>query len=201
MQNKAAAGWRDLPSFSRWLGLLTGALGAIAILGPEAAHIAIGRLLGMLLLLGGALGLIVRFGPHRPRAAGAVLTWSLLALGAGGVMALEPAHGFPSASLLIGVVLAGHGVAASSAALKRWRARDVAFVALCVAAPILVVSGLVLVLGLQPGERWEGILIGFDLLLFGIYLVLGRAIIGIAESGSDPGDRTARRARPPHRSS
>jgi uncharacterized membrane protein HdeD (DUF308 family) len=187
MQNKAAAGWRDLSSFSRWLGLLTGALGAIAILGPEAAHVAIGRLLGTLLMLGGALGLVVRFGPHRPRAAGAVLTWSLLALAAGGVMAIEPAHGFPSASLLIGLLLAGHGIAASSAALKGRRARDVAFAGLCVAAPILFVTGLVLALGLQPGDRWEGILIGFDLLLFGLYLGLGRAIIGIAESDPVPG--------------
>ena len=182
MQNDKSGGER-FSSFSRSLGVLIGALGAAAILGAEPAHIAIGRLVGLFLTVGGAMGLIVHLAKRRPRLGRAILAWSLIALAAGVTMAFKPTHGVPSASLLIGMVLVGHGLAASSIAWKGRKARDAAILAVSFAAPALVLTGLALLFGAEPSDRGDEILIGTDMLLFGLYLILGRAILESADSG------------------
>ncbi len=127
-----------------------------------------------------------------------VLAWALSAVVAGAAIELKPAHGMPSVTLLLGILLVCHGVATSLIAFKGWRARDLIVLAASFAAPALVVLGLALALGVEPGDRGDEIVIGIDMVLFGLYLILGRALMENLEAGAD---QAAPQGRPPGKAS
>ena len=151
------------------------------------------RVVGVLLALAGALALVAWLSFHVKRRSGSVLlTWALSALAAGVAIELKPVHGLPSITLLLGGLLVCHGIATSWIAFKGWRARDVIVLAASFAAPVLVLVGLALLFGIEPGERGDEIMIGVDMVLFGLYLLIGRTLIGISEDQADQGARQGR---------
>jgi uncharacterized membrane protein HdeD (DUF308 family) len=182
-----AANWpfRGGPSFVRGLGVLIAALGAVAVFGPQPAHATVLRVLGLLLALAGALTLLAWISARSKVRGRLLLTWALSALVAGVVIEVLPAHGVVSAGVLVGVVLLFHGLATSLIAWKGWRAKDLVALLACLAAPLLVIVGLALAAGVEPGERGEEVMVGVDMLLFGAYMIIGRTLLDLTE-GSRP---------------
>jgi hypothetical protein len=178
--------------FSLGLGLLITAIGAVAILGPEAAHVFAAKTVAILLIATGVLGvadlMVVKGGGPRR----AAWTWSLTAVAVGAVLLVAPVHGLASAGLLVGMLLVGHGVAAAAVVLRRWKSLDLAVVAGSLAASLLILIGLALLFGEDLGDQFEQISIGVDMVLFGAYVTLGRELIRTTSS-SDRSPSTSSR--------
>jgi uncharacterized membrane protein HdeD (DUF308 family) len=164
-------------AFAWGLEALITALGALAIIGPEPAGVTVVRTLGVLLMLASFLGLLSILQHRRRRTRRAALAWCLVAFGVGAAMELMPANGLASLGVLIGLLLVAQGLAAGAGALPHFRARTWASAALAAVAGLLVLIGLAFLFGEDPGLRWEEIVIGVDIALFGLYLTLGRELI------------------------
>lgn len=174
-------------AFARGVGLLTMAIGAVAILGPEAAHAAATQTVGILLVSTGALGVVslATRGPGAPRKA--IWTWSTVAVVVGVALVAAPRHGLASAGVLVGALLLGHGASAVSVVLRRWRSPDAMLIAGSLLGSFFAMVGLALLAGENLGDRVEGIVIGADMVMFGGYLLLGRQIVGApASAGRSP---------------
>jgi len=172
------------------LGLLIIGLGAVAIFGPKQTSAAVDLALGFLLVLTAWMGFLT-LGSHRTRRSRrAVLAWSFLALAVGGAITSMPPHDLPPAGALLGVLFVGHGVAATSLAFRLWCGRGIFTAIASFASGVLLLIGLGFLLGGQPGERGDRFLIGFDIVLFGLYLVAGREVLEPA-GVSNPSPRQA----------
>jgi len=177
-------------AFARGVGALITAIGAIAILGPEAAHTMVAQTIGLLLVVTGALGLISLLSRRRGHPKRGVWIWSLVALGVGVALMITPVHGVAAAGSLVGLLLVGHGFAAAALALRRWPSRDAVMVAGSLAGSLMALLGLALLFGKQPGDQADEILIGIDMAMFGAYLIVGHELI---ETSSDTSPSTSSR--------
>jgi uncharacterized membrane protein HdeD (DUF308 family) len=169
-------------NFSRTLGVLIVAIGAVAIFGPETAHVLTARSLGLLLILTGVLGLLSLSVARGGRPVGAVLAWSLLSLAIGAAIQIVPVHGVASFGILFGLMFFGHGLAAAMIAARKWSAMDIWVLGGSLATAFLVLLGLALLFGAHPGDQNDEIFIGLDLVLFGAYVTLGREVVNAERS-------------------
>jgi uncharacterized membrane protein HdeD (DUF308 family) len=163
--------------FSRGVGILVTAIGAVAILGPEAAHTMVARTMGLVLIVTGLLGLIGLLFRRRGQPRRVVLIWSAVALASGAALMASPAHGLAAAGALVGLLLIGHGLAAAAVATGRHWSAPAARIVAGLTASLLALTGLALMFGKPPGDQADEILIGVDVVMFGAYLILGHELI------------------------
>jgi len=181
-------GGRARRAFSCGMGLLITALGAIAILGPEAAHVFASRTVGVLLVATGALSVASLLAGAQAGSRRATWTWSLIAVGIGAGLLILPVHGLAAAGALIGMLLLGHGVAAGAVVVRGWRRPDAFVVLGSLAASFLCLVGLALLFGESLGDQAEQILIGIDMVMFGAFVTVGHELVSTpSSSGPSPG--------------
>ena len=165
-------------SFVWGVEILIALLGVVALVGPETAEPVIARTFGILLMLTGFLALLVGLiDPPSAARRRLILAWALLALVIGPVVQWFPARGLLSLGAATGLLLVGHGLMATTVAVRQWRTSGLKGMGVGLAAIFALLVGLALLLGKDAGDRIDEMIIGVDVVLFGAYLIAGRLLL------------------------
>jgi uncharacterized membrane protein HdeD (DUF308 family) len=172
------------------------ALGVIAVAGPEEAEGLVTKVLGVIVMVVAFLGLFVGLlSPAGARRKSPIFAWALIAFATGAVVQWVPYRGVASLGTLVGLLLVGHGLTATSVAVRNWRTSGLARTGFGLAAILLLLVGLVFVFGKSAGDRVAEILVGIDIVLFGASLIVGRLLIEArSRSSGATGGRSPRAA-------
>ena len=157
-------------------------LGVLALALPIESGVLVTRLLGLLLMLAGFVALLAS--PGHGRGGRAVVAGAIVAFASGALVQWIPANGIPSLGSLVGLLLVGHGAAASSVALRRWRRMKRTRLRLAVGllASLMLLVGLAMLVGEDVGERLERVIVGVDIVLFGAFLAVTRLMVDVEQS-------------------
>ncbi len=151
-------------------GILFLLMGAVAILVPLVATLALTLMVGILFIIGGVYELARAF---RHRGGGRVfgpLLFGLLALIAGIVLVANPLEGAVTLTLFLGIFFLVSGVFRSIAAFDIRPARGWGW--MLFGALISVIIGILILAGLPGSGVWVlGLLVGIDFLVFGVTLI------------------------------
>jgi uncharacterized membrane protein HdeD (DUF308 family) len=172
-------------------GIVLVILGAIAIIVPPIATIAVGIFIGWLFLISGIAGLITTFGArHAPG-----FWWSLLsavlAVAAGLVLLAWPVSGAISLTLLLIVFFFIEGVASIMYALEHKAELTGQWGWMLISGIIDLILGVIILLGLPGTAAWAlGLLVGINMLFGGAALIAMALHARNAGTGT-PAPRTA----------
>ena len=153
-------------------GIVLLVLGALAVVVPEIASLAVAIFLGWLLLIGGVVGLIstvmMRQAPG--------FTWSLisaiLGIVAGGVLILWPGGAVISLTLLMILFFWIEGVVSILFALDHRRQLSGRWGWMLASGIIDLILGLIIIVGLPGSAAWAiGLLLGINMIFGGAALI------------------------------
>ena len=151
-------------------GILFVIMGAVAILVPLVATLALTLLIGILFIIGGVYELARAY---RHRAGGRVfgpLLFGILALIAGIILVANPLEGAVTLTLFLGIFFIVSGVFRTIAAFDLRPARGWGWMVF--GGILSVVIGVLILAGLPQSGVWVlGLLIGIDFLFFGVTLL------------------------------
>jgi uncharacterized membrane protein HdeD (DUF308 family) len=153
-------------------GVLLLALGAIAVVVPPLATLAITILFGWLFLISGAMGLVTSFWLR----AAPGFWWSLIsaALGVliGGMLLARPVTGAVSLTLLLIAFFAVEGVVSIMFALDHKRELSGQWAWMLVSGVIDLVLAIIILAGLPGTSAWAlGLLVGINMVFGGMALI------------------------------
>lgn len=159
-----------------WLGWSLIALGAVAIVFPLVASIAIKLLIGWVLLIAGAVTLWHAF---QARSWGSALQSGLIGvlnLVVGVYLAFFPLTGLIGLTLVLGILFGVQGGAELAMALRHRPRRSWGWLA--ASGAISMVLGLLLILGLPGTALWAiGVMTGINLISSGLsFVTLARTV-------------------------
>lgn len=166
-------------------GIVLVILGALAIIVPPIATIAVDFFIGWLFLISGVAGLITTFGArHAPGFWWALLS-ALLAIAAGLVLLAWPVSGAISLTLLLIVFFFIEGIASIMYALEHKAELTGQWGWMMASGIIDLILGVIILLGLPGTAAWAlGLLVGINM-LFG-----GASLIAIALHARNTGSGT-----------
>jgi uncharacterized membrane protein HdeD (DUF308 family) len=151
-------------------GILFVLMGAVAIILPLVATLALTLIIGILFIIGGVYELSRAF---RHRGAGRVFgaaLFGVLALAAGIVLLLNPIGGAITLALFLGVYLIVSGVFRAIAAFDLRPAKGWGW--MLFGALVSLLLGILIVIWLPQSGLWVlGLLVGIDFLFFGSTLI------------------------------
>ena len=153
-------------------GIVLVILGALAIIVPPIATLAVGIFIGWLFLISGIAGLITTFGArHAPG-----FWWSLLsavlAIAAGLVLLAWPVSGAISLTLLLIVFFFIEGIASIMYALEHKAELTGQWGWMLASGIIDLILGVIILLGLPGTAAWAlGLLVGINMLFGGAALI------------------------------
>ena len=153
-------------------GIVLLVLGALAIIVPEIASLAVAIFLGWLLLIGGAVGLVTTL--MMRQAPG--FTWSLisaiLGIVAGGILILWPSGAVVSLTVLMILFFWIEGVVSILYALDHRRQLSGRWGWMLFSGVIDLILGLIIIVGLPGSAAWAiGLLLGINLIFGGAALI------------------------------
>jgi uncharacterized membrane protein HdeD (DUF308 family) len=153
-------------------GIVLLVLGAIAIIVPEIATLAVAILLGWLLLISGVVGLISTL---RMRSAPGFI-WSLisaiLGIAVGGILLVRPVGGIISLTLLLIVFFLIEGVASILFALDHRRQLSGRWGIMLLSGIVDILLAAIILAGFPGSSAWViGLLLGINLVFGGAALI------------------------------
>ena len=153
-------------------GIVLLILGAIAVVVPPVATVAVELFIGWLILLSGVLGLVMTFQTRGSPGFGWSLLSGLLGIVVGIVLLMWPLSGVLSLTVMLTVFLTLEGVASIMYALAHRRESSSRWELMLVSGIVdLILAGLILA-GLPGTAAWAiGLIVGINLLFGGVALV------------------------------
>jgi uncharacterized membrane protein HdeD (DUF308 family) len=153
-------------------GIVLLILGAIAVVVPPVATVAVELFIGWLILLSGVLGLVMTFQTRGSPGFGWSLLSGLLGIVVGIVLLMWPLSGVLSLTVMLTVFLTLEGVASIMYALAHRRESSSRWELMLVSGIVdLILAGLILA-GLPGTATWAiGLIVGVNLLFGGVALV------------------------------
>jgi uncharacterized membrane protein HdeD (DUF308 family) len=175
VQAAVAAAIREHSTLFLVEGIILLILGALAILLPPFATLAITIIIGWLLLASGLMGWITTFGARHAPGFWWSLVSALLATAAGLILLISPAGGAVSLTLLLIVFFAIEGAASIMYALEHRRELSGRWEWMLISGLIDLLLAAIILAGLPGTAAWAlGVLVGVNM-IFG-----GAALIAIA---------------------
>jgi len=175
VQAAVAAAIREHSTLFLVEGIILLILGALAILLPPFATLAITIIIGWLLLASGLMGWITTFGARHAPGFWWSLVSAVLATAAGLILLISPAGGAVSLTLLLIVFFVIEGVASIMYALEHRRELSGRWEWMLISGLIDLVLAAIIFTGLPGTAAWAlGVLVGVNM-IFG-----GAALIAIA---------------------
>jgi len=153
-------------------GIVLLILGAIAVVVPPVATVAVELFIGWLILLSGVLGLVMTFQTRGSPGFGWSLLSALLGIVVGIVLLMWPLSGVLSLTVMLTAFLTLEGVASIMYALAHRRESSSRWELMLVSGIVdLILAGLILA-GLPGTAAWAiGLIVGVNLLFGGVALV------------------------------
>jgi uncharacterized membrane protein HdeD (DUF308 family) len=153
-------------------GIVLLILGAIAVVVPPVATVAVELFIGWLILLSGVLGLVMTFQTRGSPGFGWSLLSALLGIVVGIVLLIWPLSGVLSLTVMLTAFLTLEGVASIMYALAHRRESSSRWELMLVSGIVdLILAGLILG-GLPGTAAWAiGLIVGINLLFGGVALV------------------------------
>lgn len=152
-------------------GIVLVVLGALAIIIPPIATLAVTILVGWLLLISGVLGLIMTFWMRSAPGFWWSLISAILGIVAGGLLVARPAVGAVSLTLVLIVYFVIEGVASIMFAIEHRRALPGSWGWMLVSGIVDLVLSALIFAGLPSTAAWAiGLLVGINLIFGGISL-------------------------------
>jgi uncharacterized membrane protein HdeD (DUF308 family) len=175
LQQAVAAAVREHSTLFLVEGVVLLILGAIAIVVPPLATVAVTIIIGWVFLASGIVGLIATFGARGVPGFWWSLLSAVLAVAAGVVLLIQPIGGALSLTLLLVVFFIIEGVAGIMYALEHRQQLSGRWGWMLVSGVVDLVLAAIIFGGLPATAAWTlGLLVGIDM-IFG-----GAALIGIA---------------------
>lgn len=136
------------------------------------------KILGLLVMFVALLGLYVGvFEPSDRRRRIPIIGWSVIAFATGAAVQWFPHQGIASMGTVVGFLLVGHGLTATSMTLRYWRTFGVARIAVGLVGLLLLFVGLALVSARDVQIQLDRAIVGVDIVLFGASLIMSRLLI------------------------
>jgi uncharacterized membrane protein HdeD (DUF308 family) len=153
-------------------GIVLLILGAIAVVVPPVATVAVELFIGWLILLSGVLGLVMTFQTRGSPGFGWSLLSAVLGIAVGIVLLIWPLSGVLTLTVMLTVFLTLEGVASIMYALAHRRESSSRWELMLVSGIVdLILAGLILA-GLPGTAAWAiGLIVGINLLFGGVALV------------------------------
>ena len=153
-------------------GIVLLILGAIAVVVPPVATVAVELFIGWLILLSGVLGLVMTFQTRGSPGFGWSLLSAVLGIVVGIALVMWPLSGVLSLTVMLTVFLTLEGVASIMYALAHRRESSSRWELMLVSGIVdLILAGLILA-GLPGTATWAiGLIVGVNLLFGGVALV------------------------------
>jgi uncharacterized membrane protein HdeD (DUF308 family) len=168
IKNSLRAHWK----FFLIEGIVLLILGAIAVVVPPVATVAVELFVGWLILLSGVLGLVMTFQTRSSPGFGWSLLSAVLGIAVGGVLVIWPLPGVISLTVMLTFFLTLEGVASIMYALAHRRESSSRWELMLVSGIVdLILAGIILA-GLPGTAAWAiGLIVGINLLFGGVALV------------------------------
>src|SRR5258707_8576110 len=153
-------------------GIMLLILGAIAVVVPPVATVAVELFVGWLILLSGVLGLVMTFQTRGSPGFGWSLLSAVLGIVVGVVLLIWPLSGVLSLTMMLTAFLTLEGVASIMYALAHRRESSSRWELMLVSGIVdLILAGLILA-GLPGTAVWAiGLIVGINLLFGGVALI------------------------------
>jgi len=172
VRNAVAAAIRDHSTFILVEGIILLILGALAILLPPFATIAVTILFGWLFLVSGFVGWMTTFAARGMPGFWWALLSAVLATAAGLILLLQPATGAISLTLLLVVFFITEGFASIAYALEHRNILAGKWEWMLLSGVIDVLLAAIILIGLPGTAAWAlGILVGVNLIFGGAALI------------------------------
>jgi uncharacterized membrane protein HdeD (DUF308 family) len=168
IKNSLRAHWK----FFLIEGIVLLILGAIAVVVPPVATVAVELFVGWLILLSGVLGLVMTFQTRSSPGFGWSLLSAVLGIAVGGVLVIWPLPGVISLTVMLTFFLTLEGVASIMYALAHRRESSSRWELMLVSGIVDLILAALILAGLPGTAAWAiGLIVGINLLFGGVALV------------------------------
>ncbi|WP_404379680.1 HdeD family acid-resistance protein [Caenispirillum salinarum] len=152
------------------IGALWVILGALAIVAPLAAGIALNLVLGVVFLIGGGAQLVQAFRVKGWKGTSYYMVGALLALALGVILLVFPGQGLAALTLVLAAFFLVNGIVKLAAGA---RYRDIeGWGWLMVSGVLSLIIGVLIFVGWPASALWAvGILVGIELIFAGIWMI------------------------------